>query len=332
MSEEEAAVDHQKDQRHIPVLCEEVLRLLQPKNNEIFIDGTFGAGGHTLGLLKSCDCRVLALDRDPTAIECAEELASKFTSRLSLSHRSFSQLQCAALEFGLKSVDGVLLDVGLSSMQIDNSNRGFSFQHDGPLDMRMSCVGPTASDVVNTFDEDQLADIFLSLGEVRHARKIAREIMRQRVKKPFTRTKELADLIIRVMGGRRWGEIHPATQAFQALRIYVNDELTELKKGLQAAEAILKPEGRLVVITFHSLEDRIVKHFLRERSGKADHGSRYKPSPRRTFSAPSFRIINSRPLTPNESEINVNPRARSARLRAAQRTEAPIWKEREETF
>lgn len=326
MSAEEPASAFLKPQRHIPVLCEEVVRILQPQKNEIFVDGTFGAGGHSLALLKSSECSVLALDRDPTAIESGRELVCKFSPRLSLHHRPFSQLHSVVLDMGLNSVDGVLLDVGFSSMQIDNPLRGFSFQNDGPLDMRMSGSGQTASDVVNTFDEDQLANIFFSLGEEQYARKIAKAILHQRDKNPLTRTKELADLVVRVVGGRRRSEIHPATQTFQALRIYVNDELNELKMGLQAAERVLKPEGRLVMITFHSLEDRIVKHFLRERSGKGDHGSRYKPTLESRFSAPSFRIINPRPFTPNKEERNLNPRARSARLRAAVRTEAPIWK------
>jgi 16S rRNA (cytosine1402-N4)-methyltransferase len=228
-------------------------------------------------------------------------------------------------EMGVEAVDGIVLDIGVSSMQIDQAERGFSFQSDGPLDMRMSCEGPSAADVVNGFEEEQIADIIYEYGEERRSRAVARAIVKARATAPLTRTKELADLVLRVFHGRKEDGRHPATRTFQGLRIFVNDELGELERALAAAEKILRPGGRLVVVTFHSLEDRIVKRFLAERAGKSDHGSRFLPQKNVQVSPPSFRIVNSRPLTPQKGELDVNPRARSARLRAAIRTEAPAW-------
>lgn len=311
--------------RHVPVLLAEVLEALQPKPHETYIDGTFGAGGYTRAILNKADCRVLAIDRDPTAIAAGEAVVADFDPRLTLVQRPFGELADAASDAGFDAVDGVVLDIGVSSMQLDEPERGFSFLHDGPLDMRMSGEGPSAADVVNSFAEEQLADIIYELGEERRSRAIARAIVRQRVEKPFTRTKDLADLVLKVFHGRKEEGRHPATRTFQALRIFVNDELGELERALTAAERILKPGGRLVVVTFHSLEDRIVKRFLSERAGKIDQGSRHLPQRSIQFSEPSFRILNSRPLTPQKGELDVNPRARSARLRAAIRTEAPVW-------
>ena len=231
----------------------------------------------------------------------------------------------AIQEIGVEAVDGVVLDIGVSSMQIDQAERGFSFQSDGPLDMRMSCDRPSAADVVNGFEEEQIADIVYEYGEERRSRAIARAIVKARTIAPLTRTKDLADLVLRVFHGRKEDGRHPATRTFQGLRIFVNDELGELERALGAAEKILRPGGRLVLVTFHSLEDRIVKRFLAERSGKVDQGSRYLPQKNVQLSPPSFRLVNSRPLTPQKGELDVNPRARSARLRAAIRTDAPAW-------
>ena len=311
--------------RHIPVMLPDVLDALQPKPRETYIDGTFGAGGYTRAILETADCRVVAFDRDPTAIAAGAALVEAFAPRLTLLHRPFGEMAEAIQEIGVEAVDGVVLDIGVSSMQIDQAERGFSFQSDGPLDMRMSCEGPSAADVVNGFEEEQIADIIYEYGEERRSRAIARAIVKARAIAPLTRTKDLADLVLRVFHGRKEDGRHPATRTFQGLRIFVNDELGELERALGAAEKILRPGGRLVLVTFHSLEDRIVKRFLAERSGKMDQGSRYLPQKNIQVSPPSFRLVNSRPLTPQKGELDVNPRARSARLRAAIRTDAPAW-------
>ena len=263
--------------RHIPVMLPDVLDALQPRPHETYIDGTFGAGGYTRAILETADCRVVAFDRDPTAIAAGAALVEAFAPRLTLLHRPFGEMAEAIQEIGVEAVDGVVLDIGVSSMQIDQAERGFSFQSDGPLDMRMSCEGPSAADVVNGFEEEQIADIVYEYGEERRSRAIARAIVKARAIAPLTRTKDLADLVLRVFHGRKEDGRHPATRTFQGLRIFVNDELGELERALGAAEKILRPGGRLVLVTFHSLEDRIVKRFLAERSGKMDQGSRYLP-------------------------------------------------------
>jgi 16S rRNA (cytosine1402-N4)-methyltransferase len=311
--------------RHIPVMLPDVLDALQPRPHETYIDGTFGAGGYTRAILETDNCRVVAFDRDPTAIAAGAALVEAFAPRLTLLHRPFGEMAEAIQEIGVEAVAGVVLDIGVSSMQIDQAERGFSFQSDGPLDMRMSCEGPSAADVVNGFEEEQIADIVYEYGEERRSRAIARAIVKARAVAPLTRTKDLADLVLRVFHGRKEDGRHPATRTFQGLRIFVNDELGELERALGAAEKILRPGGRLVLVTFHSLEDRIVKRFLAERSGKVDQGSRYLPQKNVQLSPPSFRLVNSRPLTPQKGELDVNPRARSARLRAAIRTDAPAW-------
>ena len=240
-------------------------------------------------------------------------------------HEPFGNLRAVSSLLGSESVDGIVLDLGVSSMQLDEAERGFSFQSDGPLDMRMSRSGQSAADVVNTYEEGELADIIYELGDERRSRAIARAIVAKRTEAPFVRTRELADVVSRVFRGRKDDGRHPATRTFQALRIHVNDELGELERALIAAEHLLKPGGRLVVVTFHSLEDRIVKRFLQARSGKEAHASRHMPQNMPPMAAPSFRIVNSRPLTPSKGEVDVNPRARSARLRAGERTDAPPW-------
>ena len=310
---------------HVPVLLSQVLAHLHPQDGEIYIDGTFGAGGYTRALLEAARCRVLAIDRDPAAIERANTLCAEFPDRLTAVEAPFSRLDAIADREGFAPVDGVVLDIGVSSMQLDQPERGFSFQTEGPLDMRMSRQGATAADVVNDTDEEQLARIFYVLGEERRSRAIARTIVAARAEAPLRTTKALADLVMRVFGGRKIDGRHPATRTFQALRIYVNDELGELAKALGAAERCLKPGGRLVVVTFHSLEDRIVKRFLTERSGKVARVSRHLPEQSIKSAAPSFRIVNPRPLTASKGELQVNPRARSARARVAVRTDASAW-------
>jgi 16S rRNA (cytosine1402-N4)-methyltransferase len=306
---------------HIPVLLSEMLAALAPKDGAAYIDGTFGAGGYARAILEAADCRVIALDRDPDAVRAGVGLVAAFAPRLTLVEQSFGNLADAAASLGLESVDGIALDIGVSSMQLDDPQRGFSFQSDGPLDMRMSRSGVSAAEVVNTYDEARLADVIHELGEERRARAIARAIVARRGEAPIARTRELADVVARVFHGRKTDGKHPATRTFQALRIHVNDELGELERGLSAAERLLKPGGRLVVVTFHSLEDRIVKRFLVERAGKEARASRHLPQSIK-ISPPSFRILNPRPLTPSKGELDVNPRARSARLRAAERTAA----------
>ena len=311
--------------RHIPVLLGQVLDTLAPNDGETYIDGTFGAGGYTRALLDAANCRVLALDRDPDAVQAGQSLVSEYAGRLILEQCVFGELAMAADEHTLGPISGVVLDVGVSSMQLNEAQRGFSFAQDGPLDMRMSQSGSLAADVVNTYDETRLANIIYEFGEERRSRAIARAIVVRRGEAPFERTLDLADVICKAFSGHVDEAKHPATRTFQALRIYVNDELGELKRGLEAAEKILAAGGRLVTVTFHSLEDRIVKRFLAERSGKAVRGSRHMPEKSIKVLPPSFRILNSRPLTPHKGELDVNPRARSARLRAAVRTEAPPW-------
>ena len=331
--------------RHIPVLLSEVVESLAPKDGEFFIDGTFGAGGYSRAILDAANCRVLAFDRDITAVRSAP--VQDFPNRLRVINLPFSRMEeIARLEETPNNTpliegpfaDGVVLDVGVSSMQIDEAERGFSFQHDGPLDMRMSAAidpltgGPSdtsdsesAAEFLNTADEEAIANVIYTYGEEHKSRSIARVIVKARAEKPLTRTLELADLILRVFHGRKIDGRHPATRTFQALRIYVNDELGELAKGLSDAERILKPGGRLVVVTFHSLEDRIVKRFLSNRSGKESRSSRHMPEQSIKSEPPSFQIVNSRPLTPSKGELDLNPRARSARLRFAIRTGAAPW-------
>lgn len=317
------------DTRHVPVMLAQVLAALAPRDGGVYVDGTFGAGGYTRQILDTADCRVLAIDRDARAIAAGQAMVAGYGDRLSLIEGRFSDMVDLLDTRGVTSVDGIALDLGVSSMQLDEAERGFSFRLDGPLDMRMEGTDDpqreSAADVVNTYDERDLARLIAILGDERHARRIARAIVRARETRPFTRTGELAELIWSLAGGAaRRDRIHPATRTFQALRIWVNRELDELVGGLHGAERLLKPGGRLAVVSFHSLEDRIVKRFLAERCGRTGGGSRHRPEPT-DVAAPSFVEITRGADRPDDAEIARNPRARSARMRAAERTDAPAF-------
>ncbi len=308
---------------HIPVLLTEVIQALAPKAEGVYLDGTFGAGGYTTAILESAPCVVWCIDRDPETLQRGEALAERFPARVNLVQGRFGDMADLLASRGITGVDGVALDLGVSSMQIDDRSRGFSFLRDGPLDMRMEKSGRSAADVVNTLSEKELSDIIFTYGEERHARRVARAIVEARRDRPFSRTLRLAD-VIRAEVRRAQDGIDPATRTFQALRIYVNDELGELERGLHGAEKMLRPGGILAVVSFHSLEDRIVKTFLKARSGSAIRPSRHTPA---SLGAPTaaatFKPLSRRPIGPSETEIAHNPRARSARLRIAERTSAP---------
>jgi len=301
---------------HIPVLLDPVLSALAIEPGQKVVDGTFGAGGYSRAFL-AAGAEVIAFDRDPSARQFAAGLGGKFR----LLESRFSDM---AVELGADSVDGVALDLGVSSMQLDEADRGFSFMRDGPLDMRMSDTGRTAADIVNTADLKDLARMLWVYGEERQSRRIAAAIGRRRVEQPFTRTLDFAEFVERVLGGRRGAKVHPATRTFQGLRIAVNEELSELEAGLLAAEEILLAGGRLAVVSFHSLEDRIVKAFLTERSGRTPGGSRHAP-PVQAGPPPSFELVFNGAVGPSDAELAANPRSRSAKLRAARRTTAPVW-------
>jgi 16S rRNA (cytosine1402-N4)-methyltransferase len=305
------------------VLGRRAVEFLAVHAGGVYIDATFGAGGYARALLAAAPCHVIGIDRDPTAHARAADLVAASGGRLVLAQDRFSNLQSVAATHGHDAVDGVVFDLGVSSMQLDEAERGFSFRHDGPLDMRMSGDGPSAADVVAQASERDLAAIIATLGEERLARAVARAIVRARAHAPIGTTGALAEIVTRVVHARP-GAIHPATRTFQALRMFVNEELDELVAALMAAEAVLKPGGRLVVVAFHSLEDRIVKTYLAERS-KRGGGSRHRPE---AIQPPaSFRILTGRPITPDDDEVAANPRARSAKLRAAERTDAPAMRD-----
>jgi 16S rRNA (cytosine1402-N4)-methyltransferase len=305
--------------RHIPVLGGAAVEWLGVHGGGVYVDATFGAGGYSRALLAVDGATIIGLDRDPGAIARGADLAAAATGRLTLVQDRFSNLATIARSLGHPSVAGVVFDLGVSSMQLDEASRGFSFRLDGPLDMRMGGEGPSAADVVAHGAERDLARIIATLGEERHARAVARAIMAARRAAPSETTRALADIVARVVHARP-GAIHPATRTFQALRIFVNEELDELVAALVAAEQILEPGGRLVVVSFHSLEDRIVKSFFNAR-GRRPAPSRHLPEA--AHAAPSLRILTGRPVTPDDAEIVANPRARSAKLRVAERTDAP---------
>jgi 16S rRNA (cytosine1402-N4)-methyltransferase len=307
------------DLRHVPVLGHEAVKMLAPRSGGIYVDATFGAGGYSRAILDVPGTRVIGIDRDRTAIAGGFDLVDRSDGRLTLVEDRFANLAEICAGEGFASVDGVVMDVGVSSMQLDEAARGFSFRLDGPLDMRMGREGPTAADVIATATEAELAAIIYAFGEERHSRGVARAIVAARKGPPIATTRALADIVASVVRAKP-GDIHPATRTFQALRILVNEELDELQSALVAAERVLKAGGRLAVVSFHSLEDRIVKNFLNAR-GKAAQGSRHLPELARL--APSFRLLTKRPVMPTDEDIAANPRARSAKLRAAERTEAP---------
>lgn len=300
---------------HIPVMLGEVLDVIQPRDGAHYIDGTFGGGGYSRALLDAAQCSVLGIDRDPDAIARGQTMIAQYAGRLTLVQGEFSQMD----EIFSGRSDGVVLDLGVSSFQFDEAERGFSFREDAPLDMRMSKSGRSAADVVNESDEKTLIEIIGTLGEERHARRVARAIIAAR---PVTRTVQLADVVSRALGPAAARQpIHPATRTFQGLRIYVNDELGELERGLDAAERVLKEGGRLAVVAFHSLEDRIVKQFLQARAKPAPASSRHLPQTPSSNSQ-TFRMLGKQPRIPSPAEIAKNPRARSAKLRAAERIAA----------
>lgn len=303
---------------HVSVLVKEVIEALEPAPGKTIIDATFGAGGYSRALLDA-GAEVIAFDRDPGAAAFAEPLIA--TGRFRLLADRFS-----TLADHVETCDGVAFDLGVSSMQLDEAERGFSFMRDGPLDMRMSRQGLSAADLVNGSEQAELARIFWVYGEERQSRRIAAALVRRRGEAPFDRTLDLADVVERALGGRRGAKTHPATRVFQALRIAVNAELAELEAGLDAAERVLAEGGRLAVVTFHSLEDRIVKAFFTERAGRTAGGSRHAP-PLAAGPAPTFKLLFNSARTPSEAEMAANPRARSAKLRAGVRTNAPAWRD-----
>jgi 16S rRNA (cytosine1402-N4)-methyltransferase len=313
-----AAAPHE----HIPVMTAEVVAALNPSPGKVYIDATFGAGGYSRAIAQAAACRVFGLDRDPSAVALGREMAKSCDGRLTVIEGRFGDMVGLLAANGIAKADGVAFDLGVSSFQIDQPERGFSFAQDGALDMRMGPGGDTAADLVNRLEEKELAQLIFEFGEERRARAIARAIVRARAQAPIQRTGELAKIVSGVV--RREPGLHPATRTFQALRIRVNDELGELSRGLAAAEQLLVAGGRLAVVSFHSLEDRMVKRFVDRRSGKTAGTSRHLPAPPAPR-APTFRWLSAGAKRPGQSEIEANPRARSAKLRAAERTDAPAW-------
>ncbi|MAF96746.1 MAG: 16S rRNA (cytosine(1402)-N(4))-methyltransferase [Rhodospirillaceae bacterium] len=306
---------------HTPVMLNEVMEALSPRDGAIYVDATFGAGGYAEALLEAADCTVWGIDRDPEAQSIGADLERRFRGRLTVLNGRFGDMVRLLGDVGVERIDGIALDLGVSSMQLDDPERGFSFHADGPLDMRMASSGMTAAEAVNRLTEKELADIIYRYGEERRSRRIARAIVETRRETPITRTGKLAELVRRVVARSKDG-IDPATRTFQALRIYVNDEMGELERGLNAAEILLRPGGRLTVVSFHSLEDRQVKEFLQGRSGAAAKPSRHLP-PKAVETAPTFKLLRRRVVKPTAAETEANSRARSARMRAAERTETP---------
>ncbi len=311
------------DAPHIPVMLNEVLQTLQPKPGETYIDGTFGAGGYSRAILDSADCTVIGIDRDESAIEMAASWKEKYGERLKIVHSNFANAKSCLQNLGIDKVDAVVLDLGVSSMQIDQEERGFSFRFDGPLDMRMDrSHGETAADIVNTAKEEDLANIIYQYGEEKASRRVASAIVKARSEKKIETTSELANIVRSVVHVSPKVKIDPATRTFQALRLKVNDELGEVETILESTLDILKDGGRLIVVTFHSLEDRIVKNFLVKHGKQAAAPSRYLPASSHSSKKPSFSILTKKALLPSDSEISRNPRSRSAKLRAAIRVAA----------
>jgi 16S rRNA (cytosine1402-N4)-methyltransferase len=306
---------------HVPVMLEEVLATLQPRAGATYLDATFGGGGYARAILDAADCTLWALDRDPDAIARGAALASSYPGRLHLVEARFGDMLDALAERGIENLDGVVMDLGVSSFQLDEAERGFSFRADGPLDMRMGRSGPSAADLVNTLDEGALATIIKEFGEERHARRVARAILRERAVEAITTTARLAG-IVRAAVPRDPSGIDGATRSFQALRIAVNDELGEIERGLEQAMGLLAPGGRLVVVAFHSLEDRLVKRAMVAAAGRGGHASRHDPASLLPRGEADFALLTQRALRPGEAETASNSRARSARLRAIERRAA----------
>jgi 16S rRNA (cytosine1402-N4)-methyltransferase len=303
---------------HVPVLLDEVLATLAPHDGGVYLDGTFGGGGYASAILERASCTLWAIDRDPEAIERGAGLVARFPGRLHLLHGKFADMVGLLDQAGVTELDGVVLDLGVSSFQINDPARGFSFRHDGPLDMRMGKHGTSAADLVNTLPERVLADVLFEFGEERASRRIARAIVAARLEAPIETTGRLAEIIRSVLPPDRSGN-HPATRSFQALRIKVNDELQQIEDALRQAVGLLSPGGRLVVVAFHSLEDRVVKRFMSGATGRAGAPSRHDPAGLLARDAPSFRLLTARAVRPGPQEANQNPRSRSARLRALER-------------
>ena len=312
---------------HRPVLLEAVIAAINPHAHAMYVDGTFGGGSYSRALLESADCKVWGIDRDLEACIRSRELSKEFGKRLTMIHGKFGNMKKLLGARSIEGVDGIMLDLGLSSFQIDDPDRGFSFRHDGPLDMRMSINGPTVAEFINETDQTELANIIFKYGEERRSRRIARAIVAARSKAPITRTVELANIVRNCNRPAQKGPkaIDPATRTFQALRIFINDELGELQRGLHAAESLLAVGGRLAVVSFHSLEDRIVKAFLRDRSGSSSRESRHTPHANSVERPPTFKELTRRAIRPDQLETITNPRSRSARLRTAERTDATPW-------
>mgnify|MGYP001198887661 CR=1 FL=1 len=313
--------------KHHPVLLNAVLATINPRANSIYVDGTFGGGGYSKAFLQAANCQVWGIDQDPLACERGLKISKNFKSRLKVIHGKFADMGRLLDEQNIRAVDGIALDLGVSSFQLDDPERGFSFKKDGPLDMRMSSDGPTAADIVNEADEDELSNIIFQYGEERFSRRIASSIVKARNTEPITRTIQLANIIRSCQPKARKVRslIDPATRTFQALRVFINDELNELRNGLIAAESLLNTGGRLVVVSFHSLEDRIVKTFFRDRTGGQPQTSRHLPEKRKGDFSPTFCEFDRRPTVPNLKEVGNNPRASSARMRGAERTAFPPW-------
>jgi 16S rRNA (cytosine1402-N4)-methyltransferase len=303
---------------HIPVMLDEVLATLAPRDGGVYLDGTFGGGGYARAILESARCTLWAIDRDPEAIERGASLIARFPGRLHLLEGQFGDMMALLAQAGVSALDGIVLDLGVSSFQIDDPARGFSFRHDGPLDMRMGMHGTSAADLVNTLPERALADVLYELGEERASRRIAHAIVAARLEAPIETTGRLAAIIRSVLPPDRSGN-HPATRSFQALRIKVNDELGQIEAALEQASGLLAPGGRLVVVAFHSLEDRIVKRFMTQAAGRTGSPSRHDPAGLKTRDAPNLRLLTARALRPAATESDQNPRSRSARLRALER-------------
>lgn len=302
---------------HLPVMKDEMLEMLKPKQGGTYIDGTFGAGGYSKAILESADCHVFAIDRDPSTRDFARKLEENFSSRFVWLLGNFADMCSLLASHGVDKVNGVVLDLGISSMQVDNAGRGFSFKQDGPLDMRMSQQGASAADIINNAPEEELADILYYYGEEKAARRIARAIVKAREEEKITTTRQLADIIRATIG--KSGKIDPATRSFQALRIHVNQELDAIEAGLQAATSMLAPGGRMVVVSFHSLEDRMVKRFFYSRCGRLGEQSRHLPTSQVAAAAPHFFMPKPEKRTPGKREASSNPRARSATLRTLER-------------